>query len=276
MGNVQASKIKNMVGITNSFITNVTNSSSTENTGRSTNIQDFLIEIGPTGRVGTGCSLIDFSNSIISNQKIVTSSAFQSTTDIKNNLSNMVDQIAESSKDAVAEFLSLSGNTQLTEQELVTELKNSIENNITNLNATKCIAINENLQNKRLIVNGILECGPNGQLKAGQQIVNDQQSQCISNLFINAVSSGDIVNDIIQKAKTEDSAKTVGPIGAFFGSVGGIITVVIIAIFLILLIGGGIFAYKKYKGSIKSPLPSIKKIVPPSITKTTTSSLPSK
>jgi hypothetical protein len=241
MGNVQSSKIKNMVELVNGFTTNINNSNATTNTGFVTNRQSYDIEVGVGGVIE--CRSINAGQTINSNQNLITSSTFNSAQQVKNELQNMIDQIASSGQKAVAEFLSLSANAQVSEQELTTSIKNSIENNITTSNITTCQAITNNLQEGRLVVNGILKC-TEGDLNLAQNIIANQEAQCLSEVFFNAIADNSIINDIKQKAESTQDAKTIGPIGAFFGSVGGIITVVII---LILLGVAGFVAFKIFK-----------------------------
>jgi hypothetical protein len=246
MGNVQASSNKNMVELANQFINNTTNTNSTDSSATAINRQTFDVLIGQGSDV-KGCDL-NILNSITSSQALKTTSTANFSTKIKNDLSNMIDQIASTSQDAVAEFMSLSGNAQLSVQELSTSIKNSIENNITNENTTVCKAYVENLQDGKLTILGKYTCGPSGKIEINQQIVNDQLSECISKVFFDAIADNSIVNDIVQKAETEQKAKTVGPIGALFGNIGGIIGIVIVLILIIVLGVGGYIAYKKFAG----------------------------
>ncbi len=238
MGNAQSSKIKNMVGVVNTFTTNINNSNSTSNSGNVLNRQSYILEVGQGGLIE--CKSVNIDQTITSNQNLITSSTFQSLNEVKNDLKNMIDQIASSNQDAVAEFLSLSANVQVSEQELITSIKNSIENNISNENITTCQAIATNLQEGRLVINGTVRCNE-GDLNLGQTIVSDQESQCLSKVFLNAIADNQLINEIVQKAESEQSAKTIGPIGAFFGSAGGIILIIVVCIVLVV---GGYFAYK--------------------------------
>lgn len=243
MGNVQSSTTKNMVNIANSFINNTTNSSSTDSSAISSNRQTFDILFGPNSDV-KGCD-INATQSITSNQVLKTTSLFQTETEIKNELSNMIDQIATTSQDAVAEFLSFSGNAQISVQDLTTSIKNDIQNNITNENATVCTAIADNLQQGKITILGKYTCGPDGKINLTQQLLNDQVSECISKVFFQAIADNTIVNDIVQKAETDQAAKTIGPLSAIFGSLGAIIGLVVIIIVCI----GGFILYKKFAGS---------------------------
>ncbi len=240
MGNVQASSIKNMIDLTNTAINNTVNSSSTEGTGKLINTQTFELTI--LGNADK-CDLTNL-QTITSDQKVYVSSTFTSSSEIKNELSNMIDQIASTSQDAVAEFLSLSGNAQLSSQELATSIKNDIQNNITNENTSICLAFTNNLQQGKFVINNIT-CGPRGTIENVQNIISKQEAECISNIFFNSISSNSIINDIVQKAETSQKAKTVGPIGALLGGLGGLIVLIVVGAIAFII-------YKKYSGDKKS------------------------
>jgi hypothetical protein len=246
MGNVQASTNRNMVDIANKFINNTTNTNSTDSTATTVNRQTFDVNIGQGADV-KGCDL-RLLQSISSSQVLKTTSTANFSTKIKNDLTNMIDQIASTNQKAVAEFMSLSANAQVSVQDLTTSIKNSIENNINNENLTVCKAFVDNLQDGKLTILGKYTCGPSGKIEINQSIVNNQLSECISKVFFDSIAENSIVNDIVQKAETSQDAKTIGPISAFFGSIGGIITIVIVLILIVVLGVGGFYAYKKFAG----------------------------
>lgn len=257
MGNVQASTVKNMIDITNSTINSTVNSSSTSNEAKSVNRQTFDVLFGPNSDI-KGCTLTALSN-ITSNQTLKTSSAYQTETAIKNQLSNVIDQVAETNQKAVAEFLSLSGNAQLSTQDLATSIKNDIQNKITNENVTSCTAYVDNLQDGKFTFLGKFTCPEGGTgITLTQNIVNDQLSECISQVFFSAIADNSIVNDVVQKAKTSQDARTIGPIGALLGGLGGLVGIVIIIVI-------GYFIYKQFSGktpAVASKVPAVPKALP--------------
>jgi hypothetical protein len=226
MGNVQNTSVKQMVDITNSFITNVSNSTSTDSSAITSNRQTFKILTGEKSDV-RGCDT-SVNQSITTSQQLKTSSKFQTSAEIKNELMNMVDQVASTNQNAVAEFLSLSANVQNSSQELQTSIKNSIENNITNESTVACTAIANNLQEGEITILGKYTCGPSGRIDLTQQLVNDQLAECISNVFNDAIADNTIVNQIVQDSTVDQSAKTIGPIGALFGGIGALIILAVI------------------------------------------------
>lgn len=267
MGNVQASAVKNMIDITNSTINTTVNTSSTTNDARSVNRQTFDVLFGPNSDVK--CSLTA-TNNITSNQTLKTSSAFQTESAIKNQLSNVIDQVAETNQKAVAEFLSLSANAQVSIQDLATSIKNDIENKITNESTTSCTAYADNLQEGKFTFLGKFTCPEGTGITLTQNIVNDQLSECISQVFYTAIADNTIVNDVVQKSKSSQDATTIGPIGALLGGLGGLVGIVIIIVI-------GYFIYKQFSGktpAIASKIPGVPKGLPalpkpsiPSVTK---------
>jgi hypothetical protein len=233
MGNSNSTKISQMVDVVNSISVAVNNSAITSGNAISLNRQSFIFD--NYGQI-LGCDF-DSGQTLQADQGLKVASTFNSSTDLKNNLKNMVDQIAASSQKAVSEFISLTSNSNESEMDLKVSLKNDIDTKITNENVTTCKAFIDNLQEGKFYnrPGAIFQCRSGGFIRINQNIINEQNAECLSSTFINVVNQNDIFNRIKQKAESEQSAEIIGPFTAlsnFAKSIAGIITIVIVVIVL--------------------------------------------
>lgn len=229
MGNSNSTKISQMVDVVNSISLEKNNSAILSGDAISLNRQSFIF-VGE-GKV-SGC-IFDNGQIISADPDLKVQKIFNTSTDLKINLKQMVDQIASSSQKAVSEFISLTKNFDESESELVASIKNDIDLKINDENVSTCKAFVDNLQlgvffNRAGV---IFQCPPGSSLKISQNIINRQNAECLSSTFINIVNNNNIFKRIKQKAESDQK----GPFTAFTNfllSIGGIITIVIVVIVL--------------------------------------------
>jgi hypothetical protein len=243
MGNVNSSKIQSMISVVNNISSEVVNRSVTEGNASSINIQTLKVLFGEKSEIN-GCNFVS-GQTINSNQQVNVSSIFNSSTDVKNSLNTMLDQIASSKQSAVADFLSTAVNTNVSEQDLTSSIRNDIETKITNENITSCKNFVKNLQEGTFEFLGKYTCPPGGQITIDQNIINDQISQCLSQTFFDVIQENEAVNKVVQQAISEQTAETKGPL-AFLSS-----PIFIVAVIVGLIIFG-LVCYLIYKFYVKS------------------------
>jgi hypothetical protein len=240
MGNVNSSKIQNVISVVNSVSNEIVNRSITEGNTTGINIQTLRVIFGVTSDI-KGCNFVS-GQTINSNQQVNVSNTFNSSSDVKNSLNNMLDQLASSTQSAVADFLSTAVNANVSEQSLVSSIRNDIDTKITNESITRCKNTISNLQDGTFEFLGKYTCPPGGSLTINQDIINDQISQCMSKTFFDVIATNDLVNQVVQKAESEQAAETKGPLSFLSNP----IFIVGIILGLIVLIGIVYLIYKFY------------------------------
>jgi hypothetical protein len=234
MGNSQVSVVKNVVDAVNETTTNVRNTSITDGRAVALNRNTLFLELGPTGEIN--CTKTNIGQTITVDQNLKVLSKFESVTDLQTMLSSIVDQTSETKQKAVNEFLSLGVNSQVSKQDLITNIKNSITANITNENITRCNAVVDNINDAKIIINGKINCPSGGTLNITQDILATQQVSCISESLFSAAVKNQAIADIVQKATADQDAKNNGLLSLCNGlflyiaiGVGSIIFICIIA-----------------------------------------------
>jgi hypothetical protein len=232
MGNIQSSTMKSVVDAVNQTTTNVKNTSITDGKSTTLNRNTLSFEVGDKGTLNLNNCPLNIAQKITTDQNLKVLAKFSSATDLQNTLKSIVDQASSGSQKAVNDFLSLGVNAQTSKQDLITNIKNSITNNITNENVTKCNAILDNLNDGKIVVNGTINC-KDGKFDIDQSIISNQQVDCISESLFNAALKNQAINDIVQKAENQQSAENKG-LGSFLQ---GIWLYIVIALGAVLLIG---------------------------------------
>jgi hypothetical protein len=257
MGNSQVSVIKNVVDAVNETTTNVRNTSITDGKATALNRNTLFLELGTTGVINCPSNI---GQTITVDQNLKVLSKFESATDLQTMLSSIVDQTSETKQKAVNDFLSLGVNSQVSKEDLITDIKNSITANITNENITKCNAVVDNINDGKIIINGTINCPSGGSLTITQDILATQQLSCISDSLFTAAVKNQAIADIVQKAIDDQNAANKGIFSLCNGlflyiaiGVGSIIIISIIAaiIFAVIKMNSG-----KGKSSKSSTKPS--------------------
>lgn len=252
MGNSQVSVVKAVVNAVNETTTNVRNTSITDGKATALNRNTLFLELGPTGEINCTSNI---GQNITVDQNLKVLSKFESVTDLQNLLNTIVDQTVENKQTAVNDFLSIGVNSQVSKQDLITNIKNSITNNITNENITRCNAVVDNINDAKIIINGKINCPPGGTLNITQDILATQQVSCISESLFSAALTNQSIADIVQKATTDQDAANKG----IFSLCNGLFLYIAIgvgSIILIAIIAAIIFAVIKMNSRKSSTKPS--------------------
>jgi hypothetical protein len=249
MGSSQSSQIKQTTEILNKAVTNVVNTNKMSANASSTNVNRFTFRNTRTGEIN--CDIIDFSQSVKSDQVVKVASKISNANEMKTMLKSAIDNAMQQNNTAVNGFLSTAFNNQKSNTEINNILKNEIENNITNENVTECNAIIDNANRGIIINEGKLTCK---NLRNPQEIISSQYLECFADAASSAIMKNEAIADAVNKVEQSNKSENKGAaelVSAVLGPYAMIIIAVIVA--LVIFIPLMIFAFKS-GGSTEQPV----------------------
>lgn len=170
----------------------------------------------------------------------------QTTTNIANQLSNSLQQLASQQNSAVQQWLALAVSVQQSGYTSTGEILNAITQSLQTTSNNTCSA--------QLVANNTLSTVVCGTFNAGSINVNQDATalgvaSCVNKMLSDVISSNTALNSLFQKTDQLASAQQQG-VGSLFGGLSSILYVVI-AIIVLLIVGAIVYFIIRSRGQSK-------------------------
>jgi len=244
MGSSQSTNIKNTMDIVNQNMTSIMNSNKNNTTQIATAENEFIIN---NAGGNFSCEEINLGQRITADVKLGGFANSVNSADVANAMKSAVEQAAKSSQESVQSFLSTTFGKQKTNVETQAQLKNIVEQSITNETFNECVQNFKGL-NKGVINNtGNFVCK---KLNAPQDIAIDMLAQCSTDALAETLLKNDQIAQGVQKSEAEQVVENKGIGEAISGILSGY-GMILIGVALVILVVIGVIIYIVSKGGGK-------------------------
>jgi hypothetical protein len=254
-GSNQKSEMNTFMESLNTSVTNVFNEQITNNSIRCEMLNNQNIRIGPTGSVilkKGNFNILQKANVANCNLDSLTSNDTNNeiSTKIKAAIENKMDQQLK----AVSGFATLSFNNQESKSKFQSIMKTAISSSINNISISSCAVSVSIVDSQTVEINGKVEM-EEGDLNISQEAIINSSAKCITENILKNVN----ISEIDSLLKSSQTSSLYAESRGFFESLGslfGDLKYVLIAVAVLCILGGMVFAYMKMKKNdpIKSPM----------------------
>jgi hypothetical protein len=228
MGSNQSSTIENTIDIYNqntfSEVQKLTNSANANCEAK----QDINITILPGTHLDCGDGGLNVSQVATCTADLSSSFTQDNKTQLKTVMQNALEQTANSSQKAVADFLSTSFSNSNVNQKLSQHISNVIDTHIENIANNTCAASAKIVQNQTVNIGGAGTYIKAGSCNFGQNAQASAIASCLTNSMLSTISDNTTLTQSIQDAASKQDSSQTG-LGSLLSSLFNAYTLIVLA-----------------------------------------------